>query len=145
MSEFRIYKFAMEKTYLKRLLIFEILIVVAVPFIFKWIEPKKIAALFAGGLFVLLGFSVLNASFRFQNLRKTFFTLIGGVHLFVISIPMLSARIYFFGTDFEQIQIFGLRAPDFHKASEWVYMGLLLATLFQLIKSVRNQGNKKAT
>ncbi len=135
----------MEKNYLKRLLIFEILIVVAVPFIFKWIEPKKVAALFAGSLFVALGVSVVFGGYKYKILRKSFFSLMGAIHLLLISLPMFVSRIYFFNTDFDQIQIFGIAAPKFHRYSEWVYMGLLLATLFEFVMSIRRQGTKKAT
>ncbi len=133
----------MEKKYLSKLLVFEVLIIVAVPFIFKWIEPKKVAALFAGALFVALGISVLFGSLKYENLRKTFFTIAGGIHLFVVSVPMLAARIFYFDRDFDQIQIMGLGAPQFHKYSEYVYMALLLATAYQWFKHLRE--TKKAT
>lgn len=133
----------MTKNYLKNLLIFEILIVAAVPFIFRYIEPKRIAALWAGSLFVILGISVLYGSLKYETLRRTFFTLVGGIHLFIVSVPMLAARIYFFDTDFDQIQIMGLGAPQFHKYSEWVYIGLLFTTIYQLYR--HSKETKKAT
>ncbi len=132
----------MIKNYLKNLLIFEILIVAAVPFIFKYIEPKRIAALGAGSLFVILGISVLYGSLKYKALRKTFFTVAGCLHLFLVSVPMLAARIYFFDTDFDHIQIMGLDAPDFHKYSEYVYIALLCATIYQFVKQLRQ--TKKA-
>ena len=138
----------MEKKYLKKILIFEILIVAAVPFIFKMIEPKKVAALFAGSLFVTLGVCVIYGSLKYSTLRKTFYTAVGGIHLFVVSIPMLAARIFFFDTDFNQIQILGMGAPDFHKYSEWVYMALLFATMYELGRRIgpwAKKETKKAT
>ncbi len=124
----------MEKSFLKKLFIFEILVIIAVPFIFKWIEPKKIAALFAGTLFVILGVTVLVGCLKHKSLRRSPLLFLGLIHLFVLSVPMLAMRIYHFDLDFDQISIFGMAGPDYHHYSVWVFMALMIATLYEWIR-----------
>jgi hypothetical protein len=126
----------MEKSFLQKLFIFEILTTLLVPLIFKWIEPKKIAALFAGGLFVVLGVTVIYGCFKYKSLRFSVVMLLGAVHLFGLSLPMLGMRLYHFDLDFEKISIFGMKATDYHHYSVWVFFALMIATFFEWLRIV---------
>jgi hypothetical protein len=126
----------MAKSFLQKLFIFEILTILLVPLIFKWIEVKKIAALFAGGLFVLLGITVIWGCFKYKRLRLSVLMFLGFVHLFGLSLPMLGMRIYHFDLDFEQISIFGMKATDYHHYSVWVFLALMIVTLAEWLRIV---------
>ena len=124
----------MEKSFLKKLFIFEVLVIIAVPLLFKWIEPIKIAALFAGGLFVLLGLTVILGCLKYKSLRRSPLMFLGLVHLFALSLPMLGLRIYHFDKNFEQISIFGMAGPDYHRYSVWIFMAMLIATIYEWLR-----------
>jgi hypothetical protein len=102
--------------------------------VFRLIEPKMLAALFAGSMFVLLGLEILAFGVFRPELRKTFTFPLGMLHLFVMAIPLLAMRVYHYGTDFSAIHVWGLPGPVFHHVSEFLYLGLMAGTAADRIR-----------
>jgi len=104
----------------------EIITVPTVIALFKTVEPKKTAAVIAGSLFVALGFFIYSKSYR---ARKSLTLYASFAHLFFFSLPMLTKRIFYWNSDFEDILFYGMSGPHFHKVSEILFVVLLTASL----------------
>ncbi len=71
---------------------------------------------------------------------------LGVVHLFGLSLPMLGMRIYHFDLDFEKISIFGLRAPDYHHYSVWVFLALMIVTILEWLRIIlENRSSQRSS
>lgn len=58
------------------------------------------------------------------------------VHLFVISLPMLVVRFLNADQPFENVHIWGLEGPQFHRLSTTVFTILMIATVVDLIRTL---------
>ena len=105
---------------------------------FKFIEPKKVAAVIAAITFVLAGFLILRITRKWSEAYASFVYWAVHIHVFIFSIPMLVGRIVFWEKDFEDIKFLIFTGPEFHKLSEKSYALLILCTLIDiLIHSVK--------
>lgn len=119
----------------KRLLylfISEIFVVIAVGLLFRTLDSRLAAAFIAGSLFVFLGFAIVRLGLKESIFRRRPTFLIGCIHLFAIALPLLLTRALTTHLEFSEVMVLGLPGPTFHKISTWVYMALLVATLFDL-------------
>lgn len=112
------------------ILALEIATVILVIFLFQTLD-RQIAGLVGGLLFGLLGLFI---GFRLLSLRTlrsfTFWWLF--VYLFYSVIPMMLNRLQAWNSSFEEVQVWGMNGPEFHKVSEKIYLVLILATLLDL-------------
>jgi hypothetical protein len=118
-----------KKDYLQ-ILIFQILTIPVVSAFFILIKPAKVAALFAGALFLIFGTFALVKVQRQPNSKKNPLLWLLYAHLFLISLPLISVRLFNWDSEFENLLIFGLPAPLFHTLSSYVYMGILALVAF---------------
>jgi len=109
----------------------EILTVPVVILLFKFLEPKKIAAAIAGTLFVSLGFYIYSTSFK---AKKSLTLYASFAHLFFLSMPMLIKRLVYWKSDFDEILFYGIPGPQFHKLSETFFIILFSASLIDLVR-----------
>jgi hypothetical protein len=114
----------------KRILILELFAIAWAGASFTLISEKLWAGISAGTVFIALGILILTEGVRWKPLRYRPTFLMGLIHLFFISLPMLFARLWNYSMGFEQIEIWGLAGPVFHRLSTGVYFLLILATLF---------------
>jgi hypothetical protein len=118
----------------KDYLIFMALEIVTIPVVillFKTVEPKKVAAVIAGSVFVALGFFIYNKSFK---ARRSVTLYMSFLHLFFFSMPMLVNRLIFWDSGFDQITFFGFSGPQFHKISEAFFVLLFAASLIDFAR-----------
>lgn len=101
---------------------------------FSLISVKIWAGISAGTVFIALGALILIEGMRNKELRYRPTFLMGLMHLFFVSLPMLGIRLWNYSMGFEQIQIWGLAGPVFHRLSTGVYFILVLATLFDWVR-----------
>ena len=101
---------------------------------FKIFESRLLAGAVAGGYFVLSGlFMVWRASHWADKWRSTaWYPLL--THVFLISIPMVISRFLQATQDFEEVRIFGLAGPQFHRLSTTIFMILVAGTTIDLIR-----------
>jgi hypothetical protein len=128
--------------YLIWLFMAELVVVFAVGAIFRIVEPRLTAAFIAGSLFVVLGIAIVAYGFLERRFLKTPTFAIGVVHLCGIALPLLITRVIHSDLGFADVNVWGLSGPVFHKLSTWVYLGLMVATIFDLY---RVRKNKKAS
>ena len=122
--------------------------VVGVTLLFRLVEPKVVAALWAGALFVALGATIVLIGTRSREFRRTWTFRAGVLHLFATAIPLFITRLFTYGTEFRAVTIFGISGPVFHRLSEGVYLLLIAGTGFDLWshrtghRTVRGRGEK---
>lgn len=120
------------KLFLNRYLLYLVLSILTVPIvilIFKNIQPKNQAAIFAGSTFLSLSLFVIFFEFAINKTKIIFSISFWGAFLFmmIFSIPMLLTRLMNYHIAFENLEILLMPAPVFHKASNTgflVMMGL---------------------
>jgi hypothetical protein len=130
------------KKFLMYLFVAELAVVFAVGAVFRFVEPRLTAAFIAGSMFVLLGITIVTYGLMNRKFIKTPTFALGCIHLFGIALPLLVTRMIYSDRGFADVNVWGMPGPVFHKLSTWIYMGLMLATVFDLY---RERGNKKAS
>ncbi len=119
------------------LLTVELITVALAPIIFINIEDRLVAGMIAGAIFVALGIFIVMIGVQSKAFRKTATFWAGCLHLFGSALPLLITRLINFSKGFEDIVVLGLPGPVFHKVSTFIFLILILATSFDLIKSWR--------
>tara|TARA_B110001454_G_scaffold106457_1_gene100186 strand:- start:20143 stop:20550 length:408 start_codon:yes stop_codon:yes gene_type:complete len=115
-------------------ILYFLLTIPAVIFIFKSIEPKQLASLFAAGLFITC--SLLPIWGEIKNKTKTSFVFYAAIGFLVLfSLPMITVRILNYGTDFSQLYVGPLTGPEFHKYSNYGFIILLCSSIVDFIQS----------
>jgi hypothetical protein len=113
----------------------ELATMAAVLVLFRSVEPKKLAAIWAGSLFVALGLGMVALGAFSASFRASWTFRLGCAHLFVTSLPLLIARLASYGEEFQQIKIWEVPGPVFHGLSEALYLALIGATLVDLMRA----------
>lgn len=104
---------------------------------FVLIESRLWAGAVAGGYFVISGLFMVFRAWRWPDKWRLFFWYPLLVHVFGISIPMVTTRFMQAGLSFEQIRIWGLEGPQFHRLSTTVFMILMIATVVDIARTWR--------
>lgn len=137
------------KTTLKDLILIFIIEILTIPLVisyFKFIEPKKLAAVIAAVTFVTAGIIILRITRKWPDAYASFVYWAIHIHVFIFSIPMLVGRVAFWEKDFADIKFLFLSGPEFHKLSEKGYLILMIGTLVDiLVHAVKQKrlGQKK--
>jgi hypothetical protein len=111
--------------------------------LFRWLQSPQTAGFLAGTFFIVTGLFMWWTSFRQpRSARSTVFWLLT-LHVFFVALPILSARLMNQGVAFADIHIWGLvPGPQFHRLAGFVYVALVVATLFEWIKERRSRETK---
>lgn len=112
----------------------ELLAVVWAGLVFRIFESRLVAGAMAGGFFVLSASFMAYRAYHWPDkwISPTWYAVL--THLFGISLPMVITRFLNAGVPFEQVRIWGLEGPVFHKLSTTVFSILMLATLVDLAR-----------
>lgn len=124
----------MGKTY-RNLFLFEVAVIVAVVFVFRTIQERIVAGAVAGTLFVLLGLVIVGWGLKVPTARRTPTFIAGLVHLFGSALPLMVTRFLNSAAVFEDVRVLGMPGPVFHQVSSYVYLGLMIATVFDWVRS----------
>lgn len=129
------------------LIVFLVLELVAVAWaalVFQIFESRLVAGLAAGTYFVGSGAYILWRLWHWPNRLRSFTLYPALVHVFVISIPMMVVRFAQTQAAFEDILIWGLPGPVFHRLSTTVFLVLIIATATDLGRSWKISRSKRA-
>lgn len=110
--------------------------------LFKYIEEKRVAALFAGAGFLMWPILFLVQEAFSRRSGKVFSKMHSFICLeFLIfsSLPIFLMRVLNWSTDFNQLSIFGVSANFLHRFSNINYMLLLSSAAFLTLKAWRNE------
>lgn len=123
--------------------VLEVLTVLVVPLIFKFIENRTQAGFIAGSVFVFLGAFVVTGGLRGAQILRSPTFAVGCVHLFIVSLPLLITRALNYETSFEDLFILGVPGPLFHRLSTGLFVVLFVATVFDLWRAVRSKRSSR--
>ena len=101
---------------------------------FTIFESRLLAGAIAGGYFVTSGLFMVWRATQWPDKWRScaWYPLIS--HVFLISIPMVVSRFLQATQDFEEVRIFGLAGPQFHRLSTTIFMILVAGTVIDLIR-----------
>lgn len=124
------------------LILFLILQIVAIAWaglVFRIFDSRLIAGFMAGLYFVGSGVYMLWRVGRWSDrvYSVTFYPL--AVHVLLISVPMMVVRLAQTQSAFEDILIWGMPGPVFHRISTTVFMILIIATVIDLVRVSRSK------
>ena len=131
-------------TFRYRLFLFlELVVVLLIIGIFKFIEDRPIAGLIAGSVFLIS--TLLVIGIEWWAIRKMTWAL-GGALLFLLGavIPIFILRLSSWGIPFDEASLLGVSGGVWHKASNYLYL-LMLAGIFislQRARLIRTAKNK---
>ncbi len=103
--------------------------------VFRIFDSRLLAGAMAGSYFAGFGLFMLWRLVRAPDTRKYFSLYPLLIHVFVISLPMMAFRFYQYSAAFEDVKIWGLEGPVFHRLSTTVFSFLIVATIVDLIRS----------
>jgi hypothetical protein len=121
------------------LLAVEVLIVALVPVIFTQIQSRLIAGLVGGTVFVALGVFIVIVGAQVPAFRRTPTFWAGCVHLFASGLPLMITRLMNMSVGFDDVLVLGMPGPLFHKFSTAVFVVLVIATVFDLLRAWRRE------
>lgn len=102
------------------------LVMILVPLLFMFIHNPRVAALFAGVLFLLVG--VLTAR-QFFLTRDKILGLMSFLFLGLFVLPIFIIRILDWNANFQALSFLGIPLSWLHAYSKWVYIALWIASL----------------
>lgn len=125
---------------IKLFLALQIMTVPLVMMIFRWIEPRIVAAVLAGAWFCVSSGFIVFRSFCWPHKWKSpvFWT-----SLFFsagIAFPMLTVRAFNWAAPFDQLSVWGIPGPLFHRASNLIFLVMVGATIWEFRKQRKLKG-----
>ncbi|NUM59897.1 MAG: hypothetical protein HUU56_14755 [Bdellovibrionaceae bacterium] len=116
-----------------------LLTIPSVILIFTYIQPKNLAAIFAGGLFISLSSGVLAFEFYLNKKQKKIsLTLIGtSFFLLLFSLPMFITRMVNFQSEFSTLTVLFIPANQFHRLSNYGFILMVVLILMDWISLIK--------
>ncbi len=117
-----------QKKYLAYLVL-QLSVIAAVIFIFRIIEVRQVAAVFAGALFVLTPIVLLISEYRSSGFQEKVWYF-GVLQFWVLfAVPIFCLRIVYWDKPFSEILLLGLSGDQLHVWSSKSYMVMMLITV----------------
>ncbi len=103
--------------------------------VFRIFDSRLLAGAMAGTYFTGFGLFMLYKLMRAPNTKRylSLYPLL--IHVFGVSLPMMAFRFLQYQSAFEDVRIWGLEGPVFHRLSTTVFTILIAATVFDLSRS----------
>ncbi|WP_374078249.1 hypothetical protein [Bdellovibrio bacteriovorus] len=118
-------------------LIAQVIVIVLVMVIFKFIPDRQIAATVAGVLFVGLPVVLMVLEYRRAELSQ-FFWFVAVLQFWTLfALPILGIRLLNWGVPFEELSFLGIPGPVLHQWSSKSYMVMMLFTAWTWFKLSR--------
>lgn len=127
-------------------LVFEVLVVLCVMAIFRFIADRSVAGAIAGSVFFFSTLTVL--LIEWKQVGRPTWAFYGGIAFFVLSVlPILLLRAMTWGQYFNDAVVFGISGQFLHQTSSWVYFGFLIAIFVSLqqarLRFLRSQSGEQ--
>jgi hypothetical protein len=110
----------------------QIAVLMGVIVLFKLIPDRKIASIFATLLFISLSATICYTEFNKPAKWKNPLFISSGFFLFLIAIPLAITRFLNWDTEFSQIKILWIEGPLFHSISNYFFILMTVATIWNL-------------
>jgi hypothetical protein len=102
--------------------------------VFSVLNSRLLAGALAGGYFVFSGLFMVWQASKWSEKWRSFCWYPLLLHVFGVSIPMVISRFWQWSQGFEQVQIWGLPGPVFHRISSFVFLALLFGTVMDRVR-----------
>jgi hypothetical protein len=122
-----------------RFLVAEVIVLSAAITSFSVISQKMVAGFIAGMFFVSLGVWIVAVGFRNKPFRRSGTFIVGCLYFFAVALPLMITRFMNTALSFEEVRILGLPGPVFHQISTAIYLGLMLATVWDLVFAIKEK------
>ncbi|MGZ3769761.1 MAG: hypothetical protein ACXWRG_08880 [Bdellovibrio sp.] len=116
-------------------LVAEVIVIVAVTLIFKFISNRQIAATLAGFLFLILPIAIMWLEYRRAHLKHLYWFISVLQFLLLFAVPIFFLRMLNWGVPFEQLSFLGVPGTTLHQWSSKSYMVMMLFTVWNWWKS----------
>lgn len=113
--------------YLKHV-IFLILWIPIVILLFKMIEPKRVASIFASLGFLTLSFYIMFS--EYYGPRNKIYLFVAGAFFIICALPVPLLRLIYWDTDYNLIVVGGIHASSLHELSNYMYITLLVLAVY---------------
>lgn len=123
-------------------LVLEVIAVVLAAVVFKFIESRLMAGMIAGAYFVNSGLFMLWRIVQWPDRWRSFTLYPLMVHVFLISIPLVVVRAMHMDMAFEDVTVWGIPGPVFHKVSTTIFSLVVLATIGDMSRSRKRPAAK---
>jgi hypothetical protein len=108
--------------------------------LFHWIPERRVAALFAGTLFVLIPAAILGIELGIRGVGLRNWTVLGAAQFLLLSaLPIFLLRVCNWDQSFENLSLLGLTGPQMHKLSNVTFMLMALMVLLDVIQQWRSR------
>lgn len=124
-------------------LIVQVVVILLVTAIFKFIPDRQIAATIAGVLFVGIPDVLMLLEYRRAGFRHLIWFVAVFQFWVLFAIPILGLRIMNWGVPFEELSFLGIPGPVLHQWSSKSYMLMMAATVWEHWKLVQSTPNMK--
>lgn len=123
-------------------LLIEVIVILLVMVIFKVIPNRQIAATVAGALFVGVPGVIMFLEYRRAAFQRKIWFLAVFQFWSLFAIPILGMRLLNWGVPFEELAFLGISGPTLHKWSSKSYMVMMVFTLWEYWRLVRENQEK---
>ncbi|UOF02880.1 hypothetical protein [Bdellovibrio reynosensis] len=124
-------------------LIAELVVIVLVMVIFRFIPDRQIAATTAGFLFVGLPLGMMVLEYRGAGLEQ-FYWFVAVLQFWTLfALPILGLRLANWGVPFDQLSFIGISGPSLHQWSSKSYIVMMGFTAGVWFKLRRQSGRKR--
>ena len=120
---------------------YQLLILIAwglgVGLLFATIHDRQLAGVIAGVFFILIPLIMLVSELR--SAARHWYQL-ASVAIFLVfsALPIFCLRIFNWGTDFNELSLFGVTGPQFHKSSNILYFIMIATTAYAWYSTSRS-------
>lgn len=117
------------------MLLMQILVIIGVIALFRFIPDRKIASIFTTFLFITLSAILCYSEFTKPKRWRNPLFISSGIFLFLIAIPLAISRFLNWEMDFSQIKVWWIEGPKFHGISNYFFILMIVTTIWKLITS----------
>ena len=112
---------------------------------FKLIPDKKIASLVAGSAFLLSSILISYYEGYVRKEIRSFSFLTTAVFLLLAAIPIFSMRVLFWSSDFQELELLGMKMELLHKVSNYLFMLMLIGYFVDSMRKNIAEAKEKST
>lgn len=118
---------------------FEIFSIVWAGLLFTRLESRVLAGALAGSFFLLSGLVMLWWMHRWEAKWRAPTWYVALFQVYAISFPLMVSRFFQIGMEFENVRILGFTGPVFHQISNFVFIVLVLSTIFDGVRAIKTK------
>lgn len=109
--------------------------------LFAFISEKRVAAVIAGAGFIIIPILLIISEIKFGLGKKSIVTWTASVFLLLSALPIFGLRIFNWESEFSQLTLMGISANFLHRASNILYLVMIVAVCWNLFRKKYPKNN----